>query len=151
MGIADVVAMVLALGAGIGGTFAAVFYLIARVQKRLAEDLILREGLVLRSGRTWISMALDNYRSEARYSSWRRSRNRGEVLLTNQALVVLHVVGFRFSDVDIASLQVAAEGTTLLLKTDNPPAASGRVELRFRVNDPSAWVAALGARGARSA
>jgi len=136
---------------GIALLLGIIFGAVAALQRRYADRIASDEGVVLRSGPMWVKTALDNYRSPTQYSNGKRSLGRGELLLTPSALVVVINRGFRFEAADLVSVSAREVDGRLVLTTEKPPGATGRVKIEARVGDVPAWLFALEQRGVQIA
>lgn len=119
-------------------------------QRAAAEKIAASEGVVLRSGKTVIKSAYENYVSPTMRASWKRSIAGGELLLTPESLNVITARGFRFTNDDLTKVSAKVEDGHIVLETDQPPSATGKVRIEARVSDAQGWLEALRRRGARA-
>lgn len=113
---------------------------------------LVSEGIVLDSGMTWIAVRFRNFRMPRFYRGVGYTRAWSSVLLTRERLVFttgLRAGYFRFlrKDLGLFSVSVTEDGA-LRIHSDHPPGATGAIDFRVKVSDPSSWVKALCEAGA---
>ena len=106
------------------------------------------EGVVLDSGVCVATARYRRYRGRRIYSGGGLRRNPAQLVLTRSHL---HLLGVRGAEpVPLAELHrygAAVEDGRLVMTTEKPVDATGRLEVRAAVPDPAAWLAALRAAG----
>ncbi len=102
------------------------------------------EGVERDSGPCLATARYRKYRGRGIYSGGGIRRNPAQLVLTRAHL---HLLGVRGAEpVPLAELhryRAAVEDGRLVITTDDPVGATGRLEVRAAVPDPDAWVAAL--------
>jgi hypothetical protein len=147
--------LVLLLALGIPAFVAAilifVFTLVARVTARQRAALE-QEGIVLDSGKQWITIRYANFRAPGIYRGAGLRKTRASLILTQQRL---GLVPARRSYLFVPRKELgrftvgASPDGTLQIHSDNPPGASGSIEYSVQLMDAETWVKALTDAGAR--
>ena len=134
----------------VGAILLIVFSAIRKATAKARAELA-REGIVLDTGPTWITIRLSGFRGYGVAVGAGFYKERAALVLSKQRLVLvpsrrrfLHL-----SHADLARFTVGAEGSELVLHTTEPPNATGTMDVRVTVADPAAWVKALTDAGAR--
>jgi hypothetical protein len=149
--------LVVAIVAGVVGlnviVLVTVFTIVGRVTRaRIARDRapLESEGIVLASGPCRGAVHLRNYVGPRQRAGRAVSLVRRELVLTKSQLATLGgSIAQKVPRAELGRYTVSADGKRLVLATDEPPNATGHVELKLEVADPTAWVAALVDAGAR--
>lgn len=138
-----VIAYVVVLVAGIS-------WLLRRIIARRRAKLEV-EGVVRDSGVCVATARYRSYRGGGIYSGGGLRRNPAQLVLTRSHL---HLLGVRGAEpVPLAELhryRAAVEEGRLVMTTEEPVGATGRLEVRAAVPDPAAWLADLRAAGCSS-
>ncbi len=127
--------------------FTLVFTLIKKGLERQRRELEI-EGVVLDSGPVWITRRLRGYSGHGMYAGYSVKKGRSHLVLTRTHLVALGFRGARFERSELHRFKVSVDDGALRLHTENPPGATGSMELRVPVADAFAWVRALKEAGA---
>lgn len=148
--------MVLGVSLGIGiPLFVALilFIVFTSVRRAIARqrEAIASEGVVLDSGPQWITIHLKGFRAPGRAVGVGVEKARMSMILTKKAL---HFVPnrWRFLHFERSGLDhfvVDIEGGALHMHSDDPPNASGTIDIKLPVSNASEWVAALTEAGAK--
>lgn len=158
-GAVNPLAIILPLAIGIplvvGTTLFVVFTMVARTTRR-AREALEQEGVVLDSSSQWITVRMNKFRRQGRYTSNAISKGRGYVVFTRQALVVLSGsagtgTGIRCPSSELGRFSVGIINGKLHLVSDSPPGATGHIDYRIAAPDPERWVTTLCAAGAQPA
>jgi hypothetical protein len=108
------------------------------------------EGVERDSGPCLATARYRKYRGRRLYSGGGIRRNPAQLVLTRTHL---HMLGIRGAEpVPLAELhryRAAVDDGQLVITTDDPVGATGRLEVRAGVPDPDAWLAALSSVTAR--
>ncbi|HEU5056034.1 MAG TPA: hypothetical protein VFU21_05895 [Kofleriaceae bacterium] len=125
------------------------WWLRKRIARRRAA--IEGEGVECDSGPCLATARYRKYRARGMYSGGGIRRNPAQLVLTRTHL---HLLGVRGAEpVPVAELhryRATVDDGRLVITTDEPVGATGRLEVRVRVLDPDAWLTALGAAGSPS-
>ncbi|MBI2391699.1 MAG: hypothetical protein HYV09_19070 [Deltaproteobacteria bacterium] len=149
MGPLEVVVLVIGILLFVAMLLAGIFLLGGRATTMMIEK-VEREGVLLRTGRRTIAVTLRDFRDVGRYQSYRRSLNRGEVLIvTNAVAVIAGLFGIRLPLDDLPHAQVWLDGREVHLRTSKLPRGTGTIEIAFEADDPTLWLRTLNAHGAR--
>ncbi len=132
-------------------------YLLLRAILAIAQkqrDVLANEGIVLDSGSVWMTIQYRGFSAPRFARGIGFDKRKGAFILTKNRFSVVprrwqHEQIAR-SDLGRFTVGTDAEGR-LLVRSDNPPNASGLIEFHVPVGDPNAWISALTAAGARSA
>lgn len=119
-----------------------VLFLVGKVHDKNVA-LLEPEGILLRSGRVRVYLKLRGYRGTQVTLSSMTSIRMGELVLTKQGLVLVMPYAIRIGAPPWTALTVDTPEGKLHLVTEQPPEATGKVELTAPVADLGAWVAAL--------
>lgn len=125
----------------------------ARGAAQRARAALDAEGVVLDSGRQWVTMRYRGYRAPG--IAWGAGviRTRASLVLTRERLVLtpgLRRGNLRVARADLARFGVGlADDGALQIHSDNPPGATGSIHCRIAMSDAARWVAALLEAGAR--
>jgi hypothetical protein len=157
MSSAGLTTLFVSLGVGIPVFVAAILILVfslvgrARARERAAFD---HEGVVLDSGRLWITIRYANFRAPRIYRGVGIAKTRGSLVLTRQRFGVL-TGGYQRpysliarSDLGRFTVGIAEDGA-LQIHSDDPPGATGSIDYRIALGDAASWVKALTEAGAR--
>ena len=136
-----------------------VFRLIRRATARARAELNL-EGVVLESGRLWITIRYKGYRAPGFYRGGGVTKTRTYLVLTRKRLTLLMPGsqsnqrlfwrGYAIARGDLGRFTVGvAEDGALHIHSDDPPYAKGSIDYRIAVGNAAAWVKALTEAGAR--
>jgi hypothetical protein len=131
----------------LGIVFGSLFFVVRSSMARHRRE-VEAEGVLLDSGPGWITTRLHDYRAPGRYAGSRVAKNPGQLVLTRQSLFVLGLGKQRIERAELGRFTVAVDQGALRLRTENPPGATGTVEMRVAVLDAEAWVKALREAGA---
>jgi len=110
------------------------------------------EGIVLDSGKQWITVRFRNYRAPGFYRGVGIIKSRAFVVLTRERLVF--TLGyrrdyFRFPRSELGRFSVSvADNGALCIHSDDPPGAKGSIDFRVKVSDSTTWVKTLCEAGA---
>ncbi|HEY2367160.1 MAG TPA: hypothetical protein VGH87_12280 [Polyangiaceae bacterium] len=134
-----------------GTIFYFVFSAIRKATARTRAELE-REGIVLDTGPTWITIRLSNFRGQGRAVGTGYEKTRASLILSKERLVVVPSRWrfFRVNRADLGRYTVGTDGAALVIHTDDPPNATGTIEYRVTPADAQAWVKALVDAGARA-
>jgi hypothetical protein len=109
------------------------------------------EGVVRDSGVCGATTRYRRYRGRRIYSGGGFRRSPAQLVLTRSHL---HLLGVRGAEpvplADLRRYRAAVEDGRLVMTTEEPVSATGRLEVRAAVPDPTAWLAALRAAGCSS-
>lgn len=119
---------------------------------RQAEELA-KEGIVKDSGSVKVTEHLRDFRAPGMRVSVGARSGLGRLILTKERLALLplnrrHGLSI-LSRADLSRFTAAARDGKLHLHTDNPPNATGSIEVVVSVPDADAWVSALADAGAK--
>jgi hypothetical protein len=110
------------------------------------------EGVVRDSGACRVSARYRRYRASGYYAGAAIRVNPGQLVLTR---VHLHILGVRGAKpVPLAVLhryRASVADGRLVIITDQPVGATGRLELRLKLDDAASWVDALDDAGSHAA
>jgi hypothetical protein len=102
------------------------------------------EGIVRDSGVCRVAARYRRYRGRGLYAGAAIRVGSGQLVLTSSHL---HVLGVRDAEpvprAELHRYRFAVDRERLVITTDDPVGAIGRLELRFGVPDPADWVHAL--------
>jgi len=135
----------------LGTIFYFVFSAVRKATARTRAELE-QEGILLDTGRTWITIRLHGYRGNGLAVGTGLYKERAAFVLSKQRLVLVPSRRrfLQLSHADLAHFSVGADGGQLVLHTDTPPNATGTMDVRVTVADPETWVKALTEAGARA-
>jgi hypothetical protein len=127
--------------------FSLVFTLVRRalVRQRLALEA---EGVVLDTGPQWMTLRLQGYRRPGLYAGIMVKKVRGHLVLTKTHLTAVGLRWMRFEISQLQRFKVSVGEGGLRLHTDQPPEATGTLDLRVQIPDAEAWLKALKEVGA---
>ncbi len=133
----------------LGPIFYFVFSTIRKATARMRAELE-REGIVLDTGPTWITIRLSGFRGYGVAVGRGFYKERAALVLSKQRLVLvpsrrrfLHL-----NHADLAHFTAGADGDQFVLHTESPPNATGTMDVRVTVADPQTWVKAVTDAGA---
>jgi hypothetical protein len=118
-----------------------------------AAESLAPEGVELDSGRLNVTMRMRDFRTPTFYSGGGIKVVPGRVVLTKQRLHIL-TRPQRYGIIERADLGAFTVGILdgrLHLQATDPRGATGSIDYRIPVRDPSVWVAALTGAGAKAA
>jgi len=123
---------------------------VKRATARMRAELE-REGLVLDTGPTWITIRMSNFRGHGRSVGSGIEKTRASLILSKERLVLVpsRWQFFRVNRADLPRYTVGVDGGQLVIHTDDPPNATGTIDYRVTLADPEPWVKALTEAGAR--
>ena len=124
-----------------------VFGLVAWIRKRIIAKLA-PDGIKKRSGSRRLHINLHDFVGQGMRSGM-RSIKPGELVLTGKGLYILCPFPIQVSGTDLSNLRVAHKDGKLVLETDQPFEATGRVELSFECEDAAEWTSVLALGGAQ--
>jgi hypothetical protein len=129
-----------------------IFRAIKNAIARQAEELA-KEGIVKDSGSVGITEHLRDFRAPGMRVSVGARAGVGRLILTKERLALLplnrrHGISL-LPRADLARFTATARDGELHLHTDDPPNATGSIEVVVTVPDSDAWVDALTAAGAK--
>jgi hypothetical protein len=118
-----------------------VLFLVRKVHARAVARLE-PEGIVRRSGRVRIYLKLRNFVS-AHMRSGATSIRTGELVLTGKGLVLVMPYPIRLGAPPWTALKAQVIDGKVHLETEQPPEATGKVEVTVHAPEPEAWISAL--------
>jgi hypothetical protein len=138
----------------VGGILIAVMSAVQKATEREAAELA-GEGILLDSGTVNLTAKFRNFRGPRVYIGVGGRRGPARVVLTKQRFTFLpsgkNRFGFaRMDHAGLARFKVGVSEGQLHMHTDDPPHASGTVDLHLEVPDPGSWVRALIEAGAQA-
>lgn len=149
--------MTLGVSLGVGiPLFVALILFIAFTSVRRAiarqREVIAAEGVELDSGPQWITIHLKGFRAPGRAVGVGVEKARMSMILTKKAL---HFVPnrWRFLHFERSALDhfvVSARDGAVEMHSDDPPNASGTIDIKLPASNAVEWVAALKEAGAKS-
>lgn len=107
------------------------------------------EGILRRSGRVRIRLALRHYVGPQVRRGGGFSIRTGELILTGKGLVLVAPYALRLGAPPWNALTAEVREGKVYLQTDQPPDATGAVEVTVNAPEPEAWVAAVSRSSAR--
>jgi hypothetical protein len=137
----------------VGGILLLVFTAVRKAIEREAAALA-SEGIVLDSGPSTLNATFADFRGPSVYIGVGSRRGPARVVLTKRRFTFVpsgqNRFGFaRMDYAELARFTVGVSDGKLHLHSDQPPNASGTVDLLLSVADPASWVRALTEAGAR--
>ena len=133
-----------------------VLLIVSAVRRATARTMtaLTSEGIVLDSGSVHMKVRFRGFRGPRAAIGVGVRAGPGRIVLTQHRLVFVPLgqnrYGFASMDREgLARFDVGVEEGKLHLHSDNPPNASGTVELLLSVANPSEWIEALTMAGAR--
>ena len=137
-----------------GGILFIVFSAVRKAAER-QRAMLDGEGVVKDSGSVHVTTRLQGWRSPGLYVGAGIQAGPGRLVLTRARLVILPMSRRRsiFSNVTrevLGHYRVGVRDGRLNIHAENPPGASGSVDVLFSVSDPEAWVAVLREAGAQA-
>lgn len=110
------------------------------------------EGVERDSGACRVSARYRRFRSAGYYARAALRVNPGQLVLTGAHLHILGVRGVApIPRAELGRYRAGVDRGRLLLATDEPVDATGRLELRFKLDDAASWVVALDDAGCQAA
>ncbi len=128
---------------------AILFVTFAVIGRRIDAAAAALPGVELDSGRVRLTTRFDGFRSQQLRRGGIRTAPARVVLTSTHLHVVERPQRYgRFARADLGRFGVRADGRAVVLRSTDPPGASGTIEYRFPADDAARWVAALTAAGA---
>lgn len=134
---------------------ALLFFILSAVRRSTARALaaLQGEGIVLDSGRVHMKLTFRGFRGPSVAIGVGVRAGPGRVVLTQRRFAFVpwgrNRFGFTSTDRELLGrFQVGVDEGRLHLHSDNPPNASGTVDIYLSVANPAEWVEALTAAGA---
>lgn len=118
-----------------------VLFLVRKVHEAAVAKLE-AEGIVRRSGRVRIKLRLKKYVS-ATMRSGAYSIRTGELVLTGKGLSLVMPYVIRLGVAPWTALKAELKDGKVYLHTEQPPEATGSVEVTVDAPEPEAWISAL--------
>jgi hypothetical protein len=146
----SIVLLVVAPMALVGVMLVIVFAAIKRAIDRAAAKLS-GEGIELDSGPLTLTTRYRDFRTATMYSGGGINRVPARLVLTGKRLHILRCPQ-RYGIIErdaLTHFTARVDGERLHLVAVDPPGATGTIDFRAPVPDPSTWVAALVAAGAK--
>jgi hypothetical protein len=133
----------------LGTIFYFVFGAIRKATARMRAELE-REGIVLDTGPTWITIRLSAFRGYGVAVGTGFYKERAALVLSKQRLVLVPSRRrfLNLNHADLAHFTAGVDGDQIVLHTESPPNATGTMDVRVTVADPQTWVKALTDAGA---
>jgi hypothetical protein len=132
-----------------------VFVILSAVRRQTARALAILhgEGIILDSGRVHLKLSFRGFRGPRVAIGIGVNAGPGRVVLTQRRFAFVpwgqNRYGFTTTDRELLNrFTVGVDEGRLHLHSDNPPNASGTVDIFVSVTNPAEWVAALTAAGA---
>lgn len=131
----------------VGTILTIVFTIVGRVQRANVADarqMLDAEGIRLDTGPVGATVRYRDFRAPGRYEGAAIMKTRRHLVLTDKQLAILGGRPVFFTPRgELRRWQVGLDGARLRLVSDDPPGATGHVDLRLAVHDAERWVTTL--------